>query len=416
MSMASDSPTPIASPPRADLCVIGLGYIGLPTAALAASAGMRVVGVDLDAHIIESVNAGLPHFPEAGLTALVSEAVAAGHLSAQSTPVPADIFLIAVPTPFLANKAPDLRAVEAAGRAIAPHLTSGCLVILESTSPPRTTTAILQPILEAGSGLRASVEFQLAYCPERVLPGKLLEELRANDRILGGVTPQASANARDFYARFVTGALLETDATTAETVKLVENAYRDVNIAFANEVSLIAAHLGLDPFAVIALANRHPRVNILEPGIGVGGHCIGVDPWFLVDAAPDDANLIRTARKVNEYKTDWVAEQVLAMAATLGPTTSLGLLGLTYKPDVADLRESPAVHIALALNEQLPGRVIAHDPFTTSYAPLTMGDLEHVLDQDLIVILVKHRVYRELPITAWNHPILDLVGMLRENN
>ncbi|MCG3153305.1 MAG: UDP-N-acetyl-D-mannosamine dehydrogenase [bacterium] len=397
-----------------DLCVVGLGYIGLPTAALAASTGLRVVGVDIDAAIVESVNAGIPHFPEPALSALVGTAVASGQLTAQTTPVPARTFLIAVPTPFLENKAPDLRMVEAAGAAIAPHLTSGCLVILESTSPPRTTTQILAPILAQGSGLTPGVDFHLAYCPERVLPGRLLEELRANDRILGGTTPEASAAAAGFYGRFVSGQLLISDATTAETVKLVENAYRDVNIAFANEVSLIAAHLGVDPFQVIALANHHPRVRILEPGIGVGGHCIGVDPWFLVDAAPTDANLIRTARRVNEYKTEWVTTQILAMADRVSPSTTLGFLGLTYKPDVADLRESPALHIAQRCTDERPGTVLVHDPLAVVPTSLVGASLEEVLQQDLVVILVKHQVYRDLPVSAWTRPILDLVGLLRD--
>lgn len=406
--------TPATTTTAIDLCVVGLGYIGLPTAALAASSGLRVVGVDIDAAIVESVNAGIPHFPEPALSALVGAAVASGRLQAQATPVPARVFLIAVPTPFLENKAPDLRMVEAAGAAIAPHLTAGCLVILESTSPPRTTTQILAPILAQGSGLTPGVDFHLAYCPERVLPGRLLEELRANDRILGGTTPEASAAAATFYGRFVSGQLLIADATTAETVKLVENAYRDVNIAFANEVSLIAAHLGVDPFQVIALANHHPRVRILEPGIGVGGHCIGVDPWFLVDAAPTDANLIRTARRVNEYKTDWVTTQILAMADRLGSTTSLGLLGLTYKPDVADMRESPALHIAQRCTDERPETVLVHDPLAVVPTSLVGASLEEVLRQDLVVILVKHQVYRDLPVTAWTRPILDLVGLLRD--
>lgn len=406
--------TPDTTTTTIDLCVVGLGYIGLPTAALAASSGLRVVGVDIDTAIVESVNAGIPHFPEPALSALVGAAVASGRLQAQATPVPARVFLIAVPTPFLENKAPDLRMVEAAGAAIAPHLTAGCLVILESTSPPRTTTQILAPILAQGSGLTPGVDFHLAYCPERVLPGRLLEELRTNDRILGGTTPEASAAAAMFYGHFVSGQLLIADATTAETVKLVENAYRDVNIAFANEVSLIAAHLGVDPFQVIALANHHPRVRILEPGIGVGGHCIGVDPWFLVDAAPTDANLIRTARRVNEYKTDWVTTQILAMADRLGPTTSLGLLGLTYKPDVADMRESPALHIARRCTDERPGQVLVHDPLAVVPTSLVGASLEEVLQQDLVVILVKHQVYRDLPVTAWIRPILDLVGLLRD--
>ncbi|MEO7995725.1 MAG: nucleotide sugar dehydrogenase [bacterium] len=309
------------------------------------------------------------------------------------TTEPASIYLIAVPTPFLANKAPDLRAVEAATRAIAGVIRRGDLVILESTSPPRTTTNVVGPLIESVTGLKAGVEFRLAYCPERVLPGQILAELRANDRIIGGIDAASTGAASAFYSRFVTGELLPSDATTAETVKLVENAFRDVNIAFANEVSLIAHTLGVDAAAVIRLANRHPRVNVLQPGVGVGGHCIGVDPWFLVDAAPADANLIRTARKVNEYKREWVAERILEAALAIGPTCSIGLLGATYKPDVADIRESPALWIAQEVTRRHQGPVVVCEPHRESLEGVTLATLTDAVTCDLVVVLVRHKEF-----------------------
>ncbi|HYE77500.1 MAG TPA: nucleotide sugar dehydrogenase [bacterium] len=396
-----------------DLCVIGLGYIGLPTAALAASTGLSVVGVDIDPQVVAAVNAGAPHIHEPGLAELVAEQVQVGRLSATTAPVPAGIFLIAVPTPFLEDKAPDLSHVVDAAEAIAAVLRPGNLVILESTSPPRTTTAIVKPVIARLTGLEGGRDYDLAYCPERVLPGKILQELRANDRIVGAVTPQSAERAAAFYRRFVQGQILPTDAATAEVVKLVENAYRDVNIAFANEVSLIAAHLDIDPWQVIALANRHPRVNILQPGPGVGGHCIGVDPWFLVDAAPDNANLIRTARRVNEFKTQWVIDEVRRAMESLPATATIGLLGASYKPDSADLRESPALAIAKALTAAYPGRVRVSEPHREHLEGIDLRPLTDVLALDVLVVLVGHTAYRELPASVWQgKPVIDTVGVV----
>ncbi len=373
------------------ICVLGLGYIGLPTASTFATHGIRVVGVDVNPGIIETLQNGGVHIHEPGLRTLVQAALKSGNLTVSTQPDEADAFIIAVPTPFKDGKKADLSYVEAASEAIVPHLRGGNLVLLESTSPPLTTLEVVAPILEQ-SGLKAGDDFHLAYSPERVLPGQILRELIENARIVGGID-QASAEAgRDLYTVFVRGEIICTDATTAEMVKLMENTYRDVNIAIANEFSRLADHLGVDVWEAVTLANRHPRVEILRPGIGVGGHCIGVDPWFLVEAAPDLTPLIRTARQVNDDQHRLV---IALLQRGLGDLEDkrVTVLGLAYKPNVDDLRESPAVKTAQSLAE-IGADVIAYEPFKKDARIEGVNvtpDLDVALEgSDALALLVAH--------------------------
>ncbi len=378
------------------VCILGMGYIGLPTAALFASHGIEVCGVDINAHIIETFNNGGVHIQEAGLPELVQAAHANGHLWVCAEPEPSDAFIITVPTPFYEDKRADMRAVTAATRSILPHLRKGNLVMLESTSPPRTTTDLVQPILEE-SGLKAGVDFYLAYSPERVLPGQILKELVENARVIGGINPASAEAGRELYSVFVKGEIVLTDATTAELVKLMENTYRDVNIAIANEFSRLADHFGVDVWEAISLANRHPRVRILKPGPGVGGHCISVDPWFLVEAAPDITPLVRTAREVNDAQPHYVVELARrALGELVGKR--IALLGLSYKADVDDLRESPAIEIARLL-AKAGAQVTAYEPYKpedTFAGFCTSTTLEGALkDAQAVALLVGHRRFRE---------------------
>ncbi|RCK71875.1 MAG: UDP-glucose dehydrogenase [Anaerolineae bacterium] len=379
------------------ICVLGLGYIGLPTASTFATHGVQVIGVDVNPEVVNTLRNGGLHIQEPGLRTLVQAALRSGNLTIQNQAAEADAFIIAVPTPFRENKLADLRAVEAAARAIAPCLKKGNLVVLESTSPPLTTVQKVAPLLEQ-SGLRSGEDFYLAYVPERVLPGSILRELIENDRVIGGVNRLSAEAARDLYSMFVRGEILLTDATTAEMVKLMENTYRDVNIAIANEFARLAERFGINVWEAIELANRHPRVNILRPGPGVGGHCISVDPWFLVEAAPDLARLIRTAREVN----DGQPHHVIAFARlAFGDLNGLRVaaLGLAYKADVDDLRESPAIEIC-QLFQQAGAEVLAFEPYRqeTQVNGIPLGrDLTQVLEgADLLVILVAHRQFRNL--------------------
>jgi UDP-N-acetyl-D-mannosaminuronic acid dehydrogenase len=327
------------------ICVIGMGYIGLPTASTFAIHGVQVVGVDNNPEVLEVLNAGRVHIQEPGLRALAEQAFGSGNLRLSREPEPADAFIIAVPTPATprvkggADPTAELGMVVAASQAILPHLGPGNLVMLESTCPPRTTLDLVAPILER-SGLRAGVDFLLAYSPERVLPGRILQELTENARVIGGVTPASAEAGRELYALFVRGEIVLTDATTAEMVKLMENTSRDVSIAIANEFARLAEHIGVDVWEAIAMANRHPRINILRPGPGVGGHCVSVDPWFLVQADPEQARLIRTARQVND---DQPLHAVLLVERALGTLQGrkVAALGLAYKPDVDDLVRVP---------------------------------------------------------------------------
>ena len=396
-------------------CIIGLGYIGLPTAAILARAGHRVVGVDVNGEVVATVNHGQIHIVEPDLDQAVADAVGSGSLSAQLTPVPADVFLIAVPTPFRSGTdgipQPNIDYVLAAARAIAPVLRPGNLVLLESTSPVSTTEQVAQVIAEL-SGLNSD-QLYISYCPERVLPGRILQELVSNDRVIGGLTPAAAEAGKAFYASFCKGQLLTTTARTAELVKLTENSFRDVNIAFANELSLVCNHLGINVRELIRLANHHPRVNVLQPGCGVGGHCIAVDPWFIAAEAPDCTPLIQTARRVNDGKSRWVIEQVQARASALedqlGRPARIGCLGLAFKPDVDDLRESPALHITTEL--LVAGlEVLACEPNLHEHSTIKLHTLEQVLaDADLLVFLVAHTPFRYLNLSGRN--VFDLCGV-----
>lgn len=379
------------------VCVVGLGYIGLPSAALLASCGHTVAGVDLNESVVETINRGEIHIVEPDLDAYVRSAVTAERLKAHTRAQFADIYMICVPTPFHEGgdiPQPNIDYVLAATKSIASLLRPGNMVILESTSPVGTTVGIADLLKAEGVDIST---LHIAYCPERVLPGKIMSELVQNDRVVGGLTPDAANAVADFYRSFVSGEVLETDAATAEMCKLTENSYRDVNIAFANELSLLCSKEGIDVWKLIELANRHPRVNILQPGPGVGGHCIAVDPWFIVARDPKNARMIRSAREVNIGKTDWVIEQIESVIVDLtkrnGKQPVVACLGLAFKPDIDDLRESPALQIANAL--RVAGhQIIAVEPNIEIHDEFEIVDLENALNiAELVVILVKHRQF-----------------------
>lgn len=376
------------------LCVIGLGYIGLPTAVLAASSGLDVLGVDIDEDVVRNLSSGRAHIHEPSLDAMLYDVLARGTLTVQREPSPADVFLIAVPTPIREDKTADLDAVVSASESIIPHIRPGSLVIVESTVPPGTSEGTVQPILER-SGLKAGTDFFLAYCPERVLPGRIVEELVANDRVIGGLNHASAERALEFYRYFVKGEAFLTDLRTAEMVKLVENSFRDVNIAFANEVSLIAGRLGVDVWKVIELANRHPRVNILSPGPGVGGHCIAVDPWFIVEKVPDLAELIATARRVNDSMPEHIVARV---EAAVPPGARVSCLGASYKANVGDTRESPALEVFHRL-EQKGYRVCVADPYVSDLNGFRLVSLEKAIeDAECLVLLVDHAEFIRLDV------------------
>ncbi len=387
------------------LGVIGLGYIGLPTAALFASRGLSVAGFDVDPRVVETVSRGGVHIIEPGLDIAVRSAVASGRLTASTRPEPCDAFIIAVPTPFGEAKVPDVSFIESATRALAPVLRKGDLVVLESTSPVGTTKAMarqlqaLRPDLRFPPGADPE-DVYVAHCPERVMPGNVMRELIDNDRVVGGLSPRSTRRASALYRILVEGECVATDADTAELVKLTENAFRDVNIAFANELSLICGRLGLDVWEVIRLANRHPRVNILRPGPGVGGHCIAVDPWFIVHSAPEQAKLIRAAREVNDGKPHSVVAAVKRAAqGTSAPV--IACLGLAFKPDIDDLRESPAVEIVRALADEGLGRLLVAEPNIETLPASLAGrpgvslvDADEAIAQaQVVVILVNHKAF-----------------------
>jgi UDP-N-acetyl-D-mannosaminuronic acid dehydrogenase len=373
-----------------------------------ATKGHTVVGVDVNDTVIKTINSGKIHIQEPDLDILVRAAVKSGNLKASLSPEPADTFIIAVPTPFMRTpenpKSPDMSHVDAAVRSIAPHLVAGNLVILESTSPVGTTArmneiiAVLRPdLMQKSNTDNRKLLVHLAYCPERVLPGAIIRELVDNDRIVGGVDRESSEKARDLYRSFSNGDVFLTDSKTAELVKLAENAYRDVNIAFANELSLICDKLGINVWELVELANKHPRVKILKPGPGVGGHCIAVDPWFIVSAAPDESKIIRTAREVNDSKPRWVLEKVKKYAAGFSNPV-IGCLGLTFKANVDDLRESPALEIARAILSNGIGTVMACDPYVNErFQELPLHDIDTVLMKaDILVLLVDHEEFKNM--------------------
>lgn len=399
------------------VCVHGLGHVGLPLAALLAEAGHEVTGCDPSAERVAAVHAARGGSPEPGLDALLARAVGAGRLRAQARPVAAAFHIIAVPTPLAAGNAPDLRNVEKAADAIAPLLRPGDAVILESTVPVGTTDALAGRLAATRPGLAVPGAVHVAHCPERVLPGRLLHELAQTDRVIGGLTPACVAAAASLYRDVVRAALLPTTARVAEFVKLAENAFRDVNIAFANELAAIAAQLGVDVRDAIALANRHPRVDILSPGAGVGGHCIAVDPWFLAAGAPTAARLIPAARAVNDAVPGRIVAQVKAAASHFAAPPRIACLGLAYKPDVADLRESPAVVIVSELLRQGLA-VIAADPFAADL-PAAFGEVPRMEAQaavaaaDIVAILVAHTPFRALdPGVFAGKAVVDAVGLL----
>ena len=396
------------------VCVIGLGYIGLPTAALLANMGYSVHGMDVDQHAIDVINQGKIHIVEPDLDTFVHTAVMSGRLRAATNPVEADIFMICVPTPFVDDDnpipQPDLSYIEAAAKGIAPYVRPGNIVILESTSPVGTIELVRDILQQCGIDV-TSMHF--SYCPERVLPGRIMTELVENDRVVGGLTSAATDITAAFYETFVKGEVLKTDSRTAEMCKLVENSSRDVGIAFANELSILCDGLGIDVNELIHLANRHPRVNILQPGCGVGGHCIAVDPWFIVAKDPKNSNLTRTAREVNNYKNKWVIEKIKNVALNFqidkGVPPRIACMGLAFKPDIDDLRESPALIVAEALRDA-QFDVVAVEPNIKAYKNLKLlAVAEAVEDSDILVFLVKHREFSSLN-TQGKH-VLDFCGV-----
>jgi UDP-N-acetyl-D-mannosaminuronic acid dehydrogenase len=406
--------------------VFGLGYIGLPTAAIFASRRLKVIGIDVVQATVDTINAGEIHIVEPDLDILVQGAVASGHLRATTRPEPADAFLIAVPTPFKDNHEPDLRYIEAVAGMLAPILKSGDLVVLESTSPVGTTQRLSEWMAKSRPDLTfphsdgENSDIRVAYCPERVLPGHVVRELVQNDRIIGGLTPRCSAAAEQLYKIFLEGECFITNAQTAEMCKLTENSFRDVNIAFANELSIISDKLDVDVWELIRLANRHPRVNILQPGPGVGGHCIAVDPWFIVNKTPAEANLIRMARLVNDNKPSWVLEKVRTAAAGKEGST-IACFGLSFKPNIDDLRESPALAISLEICRGDWHEVLLVEPnikeLPNSFAGkknVRLVEAEEALKQaEVIVLLVNHRQFSEIrPKLAAHQCVVDTIGLL----
>lgn len=410
------------------ISVVGLGYIGLPTATAFALRGKRVIGVDASQHVVDTINRGEIHITEPDLDSAVQQVVEAHHFHASTKPMEADAFLIAVPTPFKGeDHEADLRYIEAVAKAIAPVLRTGTLVVLESTAPVGATEqmaawlASARPDLSFPQNAGEASDIRIAYCPERVLPGQVMRELVENDRVIGGMTPLCSKRAVDLYRIFVAGECVVTNVRTAEMAKLTENSFRDVNIAFANELSMICEKLDIDVWELIALANRHPRVNILQPGAGVGGHCIAVDPWFIVSRTPDEARLIRTAREVNDQKPEWVLSKIReSVGAFLMSNTDmkvdeviLACYGLAFKPDIDDLRESPALDIVKRLCSEHPGPVLAVEPnlevLPASLQQVTLVPFEEGAAAHIHILLVDHRQFREA--NAPEGWVIDVKGL-----
>lgn len=415
------------------ISVIGLGYIGLPTAAMFASRKKQVLGVDVNKNAIDTINAGEIHIVEPDLDIVVRAAVTEGYLKASLTPQESDAFLIAVPTPFKEGKQPDLSFIEQACKAIAPVLKKGNVLVLESTSPVGATKQLakwigeLRPDLQLPEGA-SSTEHDLfiAHCPERVLPGHVMRELVENDRVIGGISRLCAEKAKELYQIFVEGECVLTDCGTAEMAKLTENAFRDVNIAFANELSIICDQLDINVWELIAIANRHPRVNILQPGPGVGGHCIAVDPWFIVSRTPELSPLIATARAVNDGKPKWVMDKVKAALAEVAVARDLKIgalniacLGLAFKPDIDDLRESPALHITQELAAQHTGKILAVEPNIDELPAKAIADNIHLVDvdtaleqADVILLLVDHKQFKSMPLElSENQRLVDTRGV-----
>lgn len=419
------------------ISIIGLGYIGLPTAAVFASRKVKVIGVDVSQHAVDTINRGEIHIVEPDLGIVVHAAVKEGYLRATTQPEAADAFLIAVPTPFKDGPTgphhPDMDYIQSASKSIAPVLKKGDLVILESTSPVGATEQMAAWLAEARPDLsfpqtRGEVsDVRVAHCPERVLPGQVMRELVQNDRVIGGMTPKCAEAAGRLYKTFVQGECVTTNVRTAEMCKLTENSFRDVNIAFANELSIICDKLGINVWELIQLANRHPRVNILQPGPGVGGHCIAVDPWFIVSAAPEEAKLIRAAREVNNSKPEWVIEKVklavinylMANPDKTAKDVTIACYGLAFKPDIDDLRESPALSIATTLAGQHPGPIWGVEPHIDSLdnilsSRIQLTDMNTALAADVLLLLVDHTKFKEMkPVDFLNKVLVDTRGIWR---
>ena len=381
------------------ICIMGLGYIGLPTAALLANRGYSVHGVDIVQNTVDIINRGEIHIVEPELDTFVRAAVNSGNLKADTLPVEADVFIIAVPTPFHDGYVPNVDYIVSATEAIVPYVKSGNIIILESTSPVGTTDMMEEVLKENGVDTSS---LYISHCPERVLPGQIMRELVENDRIVGGTTPEATEKTVAFYKTFVDGAVLSTDAKTAEMAKLTENSFRDTNIAFANEVSILCDKFGIDVWELIKLSNRHPRVNILQPGAGVGGHCIAVDPWFIVHAGGSDVKIIRTAREVNIYKTEWTIEKIkneaLQFEKENGRKAKVACMGLAFKPNIDDLRESPALYITRQLIAD-GLKVLAVEPNIESFEEFEIVDYKDAIEQaDVLAFLVGHDEFKGLDI------------------
>jgi len=393
------------------VCVMGLGYIGLPTAALLANRKYQVHGVDVVQSTVDTINQGNIHIVEPDLDTFVRSAVNSGNLIADTKPKESDVFIIAVPTPFHEGFVPNIDYVVSATEAIAPYVKEGNIVILESTSPVGTTDKVAEVLAEQGVDIST---VHIAHCPERVLPGQIMRELVENDRIVGGLNIKATEETVAFYKTFVSGQVLKTDAKTAEMAKLTENSYRDVNIAFANELSILSDKFGIDVWELISLANRHPRVNILQPGAGVGGHCIAVDPWFIVHAGGEDAKIIRTAREVNTYKTEWAIEKIKNAALIFekenGRAAKVACMGLAFKPNIDDLRESPALHITRRLIADGSMEVFPVEPNVKDMDEFNIIQYEEAInDSDIIVFLVSHDEFKGIRI--FGKEVFDFCGV-----
>lgn len=411
-----------------NVAVIGLGYIGLPTAALLASRGYQVHGVDIKPEIVQRIKAGEAHIAEADLDMLVEASVVRGKLTVSIQVEPADIFIIAVPTPLNLDKSPDLSAVEAAFDSIAPQIKNGDLVILESTCPVGTTEQMANRLSKLRSDLNFPINVTnqdvfIAYCPERVLPGQILKELIENDRVVGGMSPDCTQKAIDFYKTFVKGECLATGSKTAEMCKLTENSFRDVNIALANELSMICDQQGINVWDVIQLANHHPRVNVLQPGPGVGGHCIALDPWFIINQSPEQSQLLRSARVVNDAKPQWVLQKIEAVIkqyqATSEAKPTVACLGITFKANIDDVRESPALEIVSQLAEKYPNQIHVVEPNIdelpdqlVNHAVKKVSFEKSINDADIIVLLVDHTEFKNKPYNKYKEQILlDFKGL-----
>ena len=410
------------------LCVIGLGYVGLPTAAIFANRGLNVLGVDINSQTVDAINTGKISIVEPDLDILVNGAIAAGQFRAATAPGPADAFIIAVPTPFTIGQKPDLSYLDTAADFLAPMLASDNVVIVESTVPVGTTErfserlAEKRPDLDFPSSGGGKADISIAHSPERVLPGQVLLELTRNDRVVGGITPRCAERAAQLYQKVVKGRCFLTTARTAELVKLAENAYRDVSIAFANELANVSDILGINPWGVIELANHHPRVNILNPGPGVGGHCVAVDPWFIVSSAPDDTPLIQAARRVNDDRPARIAKTILETATNL-TSPEIACLGLSYKADTDDLRESASIEVVKCLAEASLNITVV-EPYINvlpselaEFDNIRLGSLELVLGSaDIIVLLTDHRAFREIDITVFQKTVIDTRGIWNFEN